>query len=179
MGMVVRLPGAVITRDLIVTFVSVKVDLERLDTPPAFNHPGEAEKCFESGVFVDDNDTFPYGAASLPDTHLAVLVGIFDVLLLHGASGLLFDHDPDGFKVLLKGDALHFRRDIGSVVLAQIETDVEFLGVERLDVLCVPPVVAFALGDIAWLHVDGSLGFRTHCVLDLVVDDDVEPCPGH
>ena len=31
MGMVVRLPGAVITRDLIVTFVSVKVDLERLD----------------------------------------------------------------------------------------------------------------------------------------------------
>ena len=81
--------------------------------------------------------------------------------------------------MLLKGDALHFRRDIGSVVLAQIETDVEFLGVERHDVLCVPPVVAFALGDIAWLHMDGSLGFRTHCVLDLVVDDDVEPCPGH
>ena len=36
MGMVVRLPGAVITGDFIVTFVSVKVDLERLDAPPGF-----------------------------------------------------------------------------------------------------------------------------------------------
>ena len=164
MGMVVRLPGAVITGDLIVTFVSVKVDLESLDAPPGFNHPGEAEKCFEPSVFVDDNDTFPDGAASLPDTHLAVLVGVFDILLLHGASRLLLDHDPDGFKVLLKGDAFHFRRDVGIVILRQVETDVELLGVERLDVLYVPPVMSFALGDITWLHMDGSLGFRTHCV---------------
>jgi hypothetical protein len=28
--------------------------------------------------------------------------------------------------------------------------------------------MSFALGDITWLHMDGSLGFRTHCVLDLV-----------
>ena len=61
----------------------MKADLESLDAPPGFNHSGEAEKCFEPRIFVDDNDTFPYEAASLPDTHLAVLVGIFNVLLLH------------------------------------------------------------------------------------------------
>ncbi len=164
MGMIVRLPGAVITGNFIVTFVSVKVDLESLDASPGFNHPDEAEKCFDPCVFIDDNDTFPNRAASLPDTHLAVLVGIFNVLLLHGAPGLLLDHNSDGFKMLLKGDAFHFRCDIGAVVLRHVETDVEFLGVERLDVLYVPPVMSFALGDITWLHMDGSLGFHTHCV---------------
>ena len=61
--------------------------------------------------------------------------------------------------MLLEGDALHFRRDIGGVVLSQIEADIESVGIEFLDVLWVPPVVEFALGDIAWLHMDGSLRF--------------------
>ena len=69
--------------------------------------------------------------------------------------------------MLLEGDALHFRRDIRGVVFGQVEPDVELLRVERFDVLCVPPVVAFALGGIAWLHMDGSLGFLVHFASDL------------
>ncbi len=95
----------------------------------------------------------------MPGDHLAVLAGVLDLLLLHDASGQLFDHDTDSFKVLLEGDAFHFRRDIGGVVFGKVETDIERLGVELFDVVRVPPVVEFALGDIAWLHMDGSFGF--------------------
>lgn len=109
--------------------------------------------------FFGDDDAFPDRAGSIPGEYLAALAGVLDILLLHGASGLLLDHYPDGFKVLLKGDALHSGRDIGGVVFGQFVADIEFLGVELLDVLWVSPVVEFALGDIAWLHMDGSFGF--------------------
>ena len=95
----------------------------------------------------------------MPGDHLAALAGVLDLFLLHGASGLLLDHDTDGIEVLVQGYALHFWRDIGGVMLGQVETDVDLRGVEFLDVIWVTPVVEFALAGIAWLHMDGSFGF--------------------
>ena len=135
------------------------MDLERLDAPLLFHLLREAEKVFEPGVFFGDDDAFTDGTCPLPGDYFAALAGVLDLLLLHGASGLLLDHDTDGIEVLVQGYALHFRRDIGGVVLGQVETDVELLGVEFLDVLWVTPVVEFALAGIAWLHMDGSFGF--------------------
>ncbi len=142
----------------------MKVDLDGLDAPPGFHHPGVFEKAVKIGVLLDVHDTFADGAASLPGMLLTVLVGVFDIVFLHGASGLFLDHDPDGFKMILKGDAFHSGCDIGTVVLRQVETDVKPGRIERLDIDRVTPVVSFALGDIAWLHMVGSLGCSTHCV---------------
>ena len=141
MGVVVRHPGILVTGYFVVSLVPVKVNLERLDAPLLFHHMREAENVFELGVFFDDDDAFPDRAGPLPGAHLAALDGVLDLLLLQGASGLLLDHYPDGFEVLLQGAAIHFRRDIGGVVFGQVETDVECVGVELLDVLWVPPVV--------------------------------------
>ena len=77
----------------------------------------------------------------MPGDHLAALAGVLDLLLLHGASGLLLDHDTDGIEVLVQGAAFHFRRDIGGIVLGQVEADIQCRGVELFDVLWVPPVV--------------------------------------
>ena len=99
------------------------------------------ENVFEPGVFFGDDDAFTNRAGPIPGAHFAIFVGVLDVLLLHGASGQHLDHYPDGFKVLLEGDALHSGRDIGGVVFGQVETDIELFGVELLDVLWVPPVV--------------------------------------
>ena len=111
--------------------------------------------CCTSGIGVFSHKIWEAGIPA----YFAALAGVLDLLLLHGASGLLLDHDTDGIEVLVQGYALHFRRDIGGVVLGQVETDVELLGVEFLDVLWVTPVVEFALAGIAWLHMDGSFGF--------------------
>ena len=159
---VVRLPGLFICRVFIVAFVFVKEDLDGLDAPRGFHHPGVFKNVVKSGVFLDVHDALTDGTASLSGVFLPVLVGVLDIVLLHGASGLFLDHDTDGCAVLFQGDAFHSGCDIRTVVLRQVETDVEFPGIERLDVLFVPPVVSFALGDIAWLHMIGSLGCSTH-----------------
>ena len=64
--------------------------------------------------------------------------------------------------MLLEADALHVRCDIRLVVVTQIGAHIQYAGIERGDVVCVPPVMAFALLNVTRLYMVGCFGNFTH-----------------
>ena len=110
------------------------------------------------GVGLDVDNTLADGTAAVTFFRLTILANNCYLLLLHGSACLLLHHGFDSIIVLLEADALHVRCDIRLVVVTQIGTHIQYAGIERADVVCVPPVVAFALLNVTRFDVVRCFG---------------------